>query len=134
MRADRSTSLRRTPASSALPAWLLAGAVLVAVLPAGCRSANVGGRVDAAPPAQASASPEVAELGALPEGPGKTLVSERCLMCHGAALISQQRKDAAAWGRTLTQMKTWGTAIQDEDQAALVAYLTEHFGPRGATR
>ena len=56
-------------------------------------------------------------------------LTERCLLCHGAALIAQQRKDAAAWGRTVTQMRTWGTQIQDEDQAALVAYLAQHFGP-----
>ena len=40
-------------------------------------------------------------------------------------------KDAAAWGRTVTQMRAWGTAIQDEDQTALVAYLVQHFGPGG---
>jgi cytochrome c5 len=73
-------------------------------------------------------SAESAEIAALPDGPGKTLVTERCLLCHGAALISQQRKDAASWGRTVTQMRTWGTPLQDEDQAALVAYLAEHFG------
>jgi hypothetical protein len=49
-------------------------------------------------------------------------------MCHSAALITQQHKDAAAWGRTLTQMRTWGSPIQDQDQTALVAYLVEHFG------
>jgi cytochrome c5 len=72
---------------------------------------------------------EAAELAALPEGPTKTLVAQRCLMCHGAGLITQQHKDAAAWGRTVTQMRTWGSPIQDEDQAAIVAYLAEHFGP-----
>ena len=77
---------------------------------------------------------EAAEIAALPDGPGKALVTERCLLCHGAALIAQQRKDAAAWGRTVTQMRTWGTPIQDEDQTALVAYLAEHFGPGGVRR
>jgi cytochrome c5 len=75
-------------------------------------------------------SAEAKEIAALPEGSAKTLVTERCLLCHGAALITQQRKDAAAWGRTLTQMRTWGTPIQDQEQAALGAYLVEHFGPR----
>jgi hypothetical protein len=56
-------------------------------------------------------------------------VSERCLLCHGAGLITQQRKDAAAWGRTVTQMRTWGTPIQDDDQTAIVAYLAQHYGP-----
>jgi cytochrome c5 len=73
---------------------------------------------------------ENAEIAALPDDPSKTLVTERCLLCHGAGLIAQQHKDAAAWGRTVTQMRTWGTPIQDEDQAAIVAYLNKHFGPK----
>jgi len=73
---------------------------------------------------------ENAEIAALPDDASKTLVTERCLLCHGAGLIAQQHKDAAAWGRTVTQMRTWGTPIQDEDQAAIVAYLSNHFGPK----
>jgi cytochrome c5 len=135
MRADAPTPMRGTAAPIGIAACLLVGALLAATLPAGCRSARVGGKVDSDPSMKAVLAPvEAAELAALPDGPGKTLVSERCLMCHGAALISQQRKDAAAWGRTLTQMRTWGTPIQDQDQAALVTYLVEHFGPRGAGR
>jgi mono/diheme cytochrome c family protein len=79
-------------------------------------------------------SAEAAEIASLPESSAKTLVTERCLLCHGAALIVQQRKDTAAWDRTVTQMRTWGTQIQDEDQAALVAYLAQHFGPGGGAR
>jgi cytochrome c5 len=71
---------------------------------------------------------ENAEIAALPDDPAKTLVTERCLLCHSAGLIAQQHKDAAAWGRTVTQMRTWGSPIQDEDQAAMVAYLSKHFG------
>jgi hypothetical protein len=61
-------------------------------------------------------------------------VTDRCLLCHGAGLITQQRKDAAAWGRTVTQMRTWGTQMQDEEQTALVGYLSEHFGSGAARR
>jgi len=77
-------------------------------------------------------SAEAAEITALPEGAAKPLVTERCLLCHSAALIVQQRKDAAAWSRTVTQMRTWGSQIRDDDQAALVAYLVQHFGSGGA--
>jgi cytochrome c5 len=110
------------------------GAALVATaLAGGCRSATARTTAGPHPTLQAVvASAETAELAALPEGTAKTLVSERCLMCHSAALITQQRKDAAAWGRTLTQMRTWGAPIQDEDQAALVSYLVEHFGAAAA--
>jgi cytochrome c5 len=104
-------------------------------LVSGCRTAGGGGTVQSDPALTAVVRPaEAAEIAALPDGPGKALVAERCLLCHGAGLIAQQRKDTAAWGRTVTQMRTWGTPIQDEDQTALVAYLTEHFGPGAARR
>ena len=109
----------------------IGSAVIAVALAAGCRSAGAGAKVDSDPQLKATVAPaETAEIAALPDSPAKTLVAERCLLCHGAGLITQQRKDAAAWGRTVTQMRTWGTPIQDEDQSTLVAYLAEHFGPR----
>ena len=130
MRAEAPTRMRRVVAPC-----VIASALLAAALSAGCRTASVGGRVDPDPPLTAVVrTAEAAEIAALPGGPGKALVTERCLLCHGAALIVQQRKDAAAWGRTVTQMRTWGTPIQDEDQTALIVYLAEHFGPGGVRR
>ena len=106
--------------------WPLAVAVLLA---GGCRSAGVPATRASDPAMKALvASAEMAEIAKLPESSGKTLVAERCLTCHSAGLIIAQRKDAAAWGRTVTQMRTWGSPIQDDDQAALVAYLAQHFG------
>ena len=125
MRAEARTRLRCNVAHC-----LIASMLLTAALGTGCRTASVGGKTDPDPTMKAIVGPaETAEIAALPDGAAKALVAERCLICHSAGLISQQRKDAAAWGRTVTQMRTWGTPIQDEDQAALVAYLTQHFGP-----
>jgi cytochrome c5 len=125
MRAERIAGFRSVTGARVMALVLLASA-----LAADCRTADVRARTDADPALSAVVkSAEAAEIASLPESPAKTLVAERCLMCHGAALISQQRKDAAAWGRTITQMRTWGSAIGDEDQTAIVAYLTEHFGP-----
>jgi cytochrome c5 len=130
MPGEAPTRMRRVFQSS-----VIASALLATVLDAGCRTASVGGKIDPDPTLKAVLrSAEAAEIAALPDGPGKALVTERCLLCHGAALIAQQRKDAAAWGRTVTQMRTWGTPIQDDEQTALVGYLAEHFGPRGARR
>jgi cytochrome c5 len=127
MRAEPPTRMRRVAAT------VIASALLAAALLAGCRTATVGGKLDPDPGLTAVVRPaEAAEIAALPDGPGKALVTERCLLCHGAGLIAQQRKDAAAWGRTVTQMRTWGAPIQDQDQTAVVAYLTERFGPGGA--
>lgn len=113
----------------------IVAAFLATVLVGGCRSAGVDRKAVSDPALSAVTGPaEAAEIAGLPDGPGKALVSERCLLCHGAGLIVQQRKDAAAWGRTVTQMRTWGTPIQDEDQTAIVAYLSQHYGPGGAPR
>ena len=138
MRANRRN---RVNASMAMAFALFAVAGFVAL--AGCRtggagSSSGGGKTPVmAPPAalkSALASAETGEIAKLPDGPAKVIVTERCLLCHGAALITAQRKDAAAWGRTVTQMRTWGTPIQDEDQTALVAYLSQHFGQAAAQR
>jgi len=127
MHADPPTWRRNVVAPIAIASTLLAAA-----LSANCRTTSVGGKVDDDPAMKAVVVPaEAAEISGLPDGPGKALVTERCLLCHGAGLLAQQRKDAPAWGRTVTQMRAWGTPIQDEDQAALIAYLAEHFGPGG---
>ena len=130
MRAEVLTRARRVVAPA-----VIASALLASALSAGCRTAGVDAKVDPDPGLMALiATAEAAQIAGLPDGPGKALVTERCLLCHGAGLLAQQRKDAAAWGRTVTQMRTWGTPIQDEDQAALIAYLAEHFGPGSVRR
>ena len=142
MRANRVSRVDRVLRSIAMASALLVVAALVGV--AGCRtgggagSSSGGGKAPAmAPPAALKstlASAETGEIAKLPDGPAKVIVTERCLLCHGAALITAQHKDAAAWGRTVTQMRTWGTPIQDEDQTAIVAYLSQHFGQAAAQR
>ena len=115
-------------------AWIAIVSVLLGWVSAGCRTAGAG-TVEADPSLKAVlARSEAAEIAALPDSPAKTLVTERCLLCHSAGLITQQRKDAAAWDRTVTQMRTWGSPIQDDEQKLLVAYLSEHFGSAGARR
>jgi cytochrome c5 len=110
--------------------WMLAAFAFTA-----CQSTGIGTRTDRDAALKAAAQrAETGEIAALPEGAGKALVTERCLLCHSAGLIAQQRKDAAAWTRTVAQMRTWGTPIQDEDQTAIVAYLAEHFGPGAGRR
>ena len=130
MRAEALTLVRRVVGPG-----VIASVLLAAALPGGCRTASLGGKVDPDPALTAVVRPaEAAEIAALPDGPGKAIVAERCLLCHGAGLIAQQRKDAPGWGRTVTQMRTWGTPIQDEEQTALVAYLAAHFDPGGVRR
>jgi cytochrome c5 len=76
---------------------------------------------------------EARAIAALPEGDGRMPVLSSCLICHGAGIIVQQRKDAAAWTRTIRQMVTWGAPLPTPQEEMVAAYLARHFGPAPAT-
>lgn len=69
------------------------------------------------------------ELGALPDGPMKALADQACLHCHSADMIRQQRLTEKQWTAEVTKMVGWGAVVPEDQRAALVAYLVEHFGP-----
>ena len=70
----------------------------------------------------------------LPDGPDVALVRARCVTCHGADLIVQQRLTQVGWDREVTKMVRWGSPVTDAERPAVVAYLTRAFGvqPRAA--
>ena len=70
-----------------------------------------------------------AELGELPAGTMKPLADQACLHCHSADMIRQQKLNEKQWTAEVTKMVGWGAAGPDDQRAALVAYLLEHFGP-----
>jgi len=69
------------------------------------------------------------ELGALPDGAMKTLADQACLRCHSADMIRQQRLTEKQWTAEINKMVGWGAVVPEDQRAALVAYLVEHFGP-----
>jgi hypothetical protein len=91
---------------------------------------------EAPPPSTAvvtrTTAEEQAALRALPAGPGHELVIGNCLTCHAATMITQQHKDTAGWNKTVTQMIAWGAPVAKDREAALVAYLVEHYPARAA--
>ena len=72
------------------------------------------------------------ELGELPAGPMKPLADQACLHCHSADMIRQQKLNEKQWTAEVTKMVGWGAAVPEDQRAALVAYLLEHFGPDNA--
>jgi hypothetical protein len=68
----------------------------------------------------------------LPEGRGKSIAEQRCVICHTPMLIVQQHKDATGWEKTIAQMEKWSAPIPPSDREALRGYLLGHFGPREA--
>lgn len=69
------------------------------------------------------------ELGALPAGTMKPLADQACLHCHSADMIRQQKLNEKQWTAEVTKMVGWGAAVPEDQRAALIAYLLEHFGP-----
>jgi len=59
----------------------------------------------------------------LPPGHGKEVLLRACTTCHAATLITQQRKPAAEWAKTVDKMVSWGAPLDSADARGLVDYL-----------
>ncbi|MEP7274385.1 MAG: hypothetical protein ABI882_23030 [Acidobacteriota bacterium] len=81
----------------------------------------------------ASRSPAAAVSADLPEGVGVEVVREKCIACHEADLIVQQRLSKPGWAREVDKMIRWGTVATDAEKAIIVDYLSARFGPRPLT-
>jgi cytochrome c5 len=70
----------------------------------------------------------------LPQGPGtgRDVLTKRCLSCHEADLITQQRLTRTGWGRSLDKMIRWGAVVEADERDPLLDYLAAHFAPRPA--
>jgi mono/diheme cytochrome c family protein len=64
----------------------------------------------------------------LPPGDTQPLVAQRCLQCHGAAIITSQRRSAPEWSDTVRKMIRLGMELRDPEVEAITAYLASHFG------
>ncbi|HUB31440.1 MAG TPA: helix-hairpin-helix domain-containing protein [Bryobacteraceae bacterium] len=65
----------------------------------------------------------------LPDGAGKEVVAKVCLSCHGAGNFRQMRKTKDEWTDQVGDMIDKGAEATDEQQAVIVAYLSQNFGP-----
>lgn len=63
----------------------------------------------------------------LPTGLGRDVVAKRCLTCHEADLMIQQRLTRTAWGRTVDKMVRWGATVEPGERDRLLDYLAAHF-------
>ena len=64
----------------------------------------------------------------LPAGTGSATVRDRCVTCHGADLIVQQRLSREGWTREVDKMIAWGAVVNEAETGPLVEYLTTQFG------
>ena len=63
----------------------------------------------------------------LPEGPGKAQTLQLCSTCHEAAKATSVKLTREGWIETLDRMKAFGAAGGDDEFAAVLEYLAEHF-------
>jgi competence protein ComEA len=64
----------------------------------------------------------------LPAGPGKDAVIKYCTECHGSDNVRMKRLDSDEWADTVAQMVDHGAKANQQEQAAIVAYLAQNFG------
>jgi cytochrome c5 len=67
-------------------------------------------------------------------GPGADVFKRRCLACHQADIVEQQRLGRAGWTREIDKMIRWGADVSDMDKEPLATYLTSAYGPRHSNR
>ena len=65
----------------------------------------------------------------LPDGPGKELVAKVCIDCHSAATFRKMRLDENLWWDKVGDMVDRGAKADEKQQAEIVAYLVDRFGP-----
>jgi cytochrome c5 len=68
----------------------------------------------------------------LPQGPGRDVVAKRCIACHEADLITQQRLSREGWGRSVDKMIRWGATVEAAERDQMLNYLSVHFAARPA--
>ena len=82
--------------------------------------------------------PRVAFDELYPPGPGRELVQETCVVCHGPNFLPGRQWSEAQWKAALERMMSSGSragtqippgALSQQDQDAILAYLTKTFGP-----
>jgi hypothetical protein len=67
----------------------------------------------------------------LPEGPGRDEVFYLCTGCHSSRLVRNQALSRERWDDTLSWMteRHGMAALEGEQRALFLNYLTTHFGP-----
>jgi cytochrome c5 len=63
----------------------------------------------------------------LPAGSGVEIVRAKCLTCHGADLIRQQRLTRAGWQREVDKMVRWGASMDERERGVAIDYLLAHW-------
>jgi sulfite dehydrogenase len=81
----------------------------------------------------AAAVPVAAQEVALTSGPGSTLTTEKCLLCHDGEHIARVRLTRAEWEDSLAIMVRRGMPpLLPDERRVLLDYLVGYYGPEAA--
>ena len=64
----------------------------------------------------------------LADGPGADLVQAKCTLCHDIGNITRIRQSREDWSETLKVMIRRGVPLTPAEEAAILDYLTKHYG------
>jgi mono/diheme cytochrome c family protein len=73
--------------------------------------------------------PPMAQI-SLPEGGGKTLVEQRCALCHGLDRAAGTRRARAEWDAILARMIFLGLPLSADEAKTITSYLHDKLGTK----
>jgi cytochrome c5 len=65
---------------------------------------------------------------ALPDGPGKDLVTQRCALCHNLERVVAVKRERKAWPVIVADMMAQGAPVTDDEAKTISDYLDANFG------
>jgi cytochrome c5 len=99
---------------------VVSGLVILLVVAVSLLSACGGDAPDQAEPGSTGGAVSIS---------GEGLLEDRCTECHALERTTSASKSRDQWDQTVTRMIGHGAELSDEEQAALVDYLVENYGP-----
>lgn len=66
---------------------------------------------------------------ALPEGPGRGLVLQKCQSCHDLVRVTHERRTRERWNGVITEMESFGLRLTPPERASIQNYLATHLAP-----
>jgi mono/diheme cytochrome c family protein len=69
----------------------------------------------------------------LPDGPGKKLVGDTCVLCHSLDRALAGKRSKGQWERIIAQMEYLGAPLSPDNAKIVTNYLSANFGAMGPT-
>lgn len=66
---------------------------------------------------------------ALPEGPGRDLVLQKCQTCHEIGFVTRERQTRERWDSLITEMQGYGLRLTPEERVTILEYLATRLAP-----